>query len=72
VENYVQPDRPQKTLWRLRIARWIPKATNTYSVYVIRIAFPLQQWLQERASVSPYLTGKGKGSPVTGPGGSMG
>ena len=29
------------------IACWIPKATNTHSVY----AFTLQQWLQERASV---------------------
>jgi hypothetical protein len=26
----------------------IPKATNTHSQYVIHIAFPLQQWLQER------------------------
>jgi len=29
----------------------IPKATNTHSVYVIRIIFPLQQWLHERASL---------------------
>jgi len=47
-ENIVQPDRPQIT-WRMRIARWVPKATNTHSEYVILIAFPLQQWLQERA-----------------------
>ena len=39
------------TIWRLRMACWIPKATNTYSDCVMIIAFPLQQWLQERASV---------------------
>ena len=37
------------TIWRMRIACWITKATNTHSQYVILIAFPLQQWLQERA-----------------------
>ena len=32
---------------RMRIARWIPKATNIHSEYVILIAFSLQQWLHE-------------------------
>ena len=32
-----------------RIACWIPEATNTHSKYIIFIAFPLQQWLYERA-----------------------
>jgi hypothetical protein len=36
---------------RMRIARCIPKATNTHSEYVIPIASPLQQWLHERSSV---------------------
>jgi hypothetical protein len=31
------------------LQNWIPKATNTHSEYVILTAFPLQQWLQERA-----------------------
>jgi hypothetical protein len=35
----------------MRIAYWIPKGTNTSSEYVILIAFPLQQWLEERASM---------------------
>jgi len=35
-------------------ACWIPKATNTLSEYVIFIAFPLQQWLHERASMLRY------------------
>jgi hypothetical protein len=42
------------TLWRMRIACWIPKATNTHSEYVILIYFPLQQWFDERATVSRY------------------
>jgi len=41
-------------IWRMRIARWIPKATNTHSYYVILIAFPLQQWLHERGSLLRY------------------
>jgi hypothetical protein len=50
-KNIVQPDRPQMTIRRMRIACWIPKATNTHSGCVILITFPLQQWLQERASL---------------------
>ena len=50
-KNTVEPDRQQMTLWRMRIACRIAKATNTHSEYVIIIAFPLQQWLHERASV---------------------
>jgi hypothetical protein len=36
---------------RMRVACWITKATDTHSAYVIRIAFPRQQWLSERASM---------------------
>jgi hypothetical protein len=39
------------TIWRMYILGWIPKATDTHSEYVTGIAFPLQQWLHERASV---------------------
>ena len=35
-------------------ACWIPKATSTFSQYVIFIAFPLQQWLHERVSLLRY------------------
>ena len=42
------------TLWRMRIACWVPKATNTHTGCVILIALPLQQWLHERASVLCY------------------
>jgi hypothetical protein len=37
------------TIWRMRIACWIPKAIDTHSEYVILIDFPLQQWLHKRA-----------------------
>jgi len=43
------------TIWRMRVVCWIPKATNTHSGCVILIAFPLQQWLQERASMLRYM-----------------
>ena len=41
--NIVEPDSPQVTIWLLRIACWITKATNTHSEYVIFIVFSLQQ-----------------------------
>ena len=44
------------TTWRMRIACWILKATNTLSEYVIFIAFPWQQWVRERASTLRYST----------------
>jgi len=54
-KNTVEPDTPQMTVWPMRIACWIPKATNTHSEYVILIALPLQQWLHERASMLRYM-----------------
>jgi len=42
------------TIWRMLIACWITKATNTHSSYVILIASPLQHYLQERASKLRY------------------
>jgi hypothetical protein len=51
-KNFVELGTPQMKIWRTRIARWIPKATKIHSQYVIPFAFPLQQRLQERASMS--------------------
>jgi hypothetical protein len=48
-----EQDRPQMTRWRMSIACWIPKATDTQSEYVILvvlIALLPQKWLHERAS----------------------
>jgi hypothetical protein len=39
VEKYCRSEQAQMTIWRMRIACWITKATNTLSEYVILIAF---------------------------------
>ena len=54
LKNILEPGKPQMTIWRMRIACWIPEATNTHSEYVIRIAFPLQPRLHARPSVLHY------------------
>jgi hypothetical protein len=53
-QNTVDRGRPRRTIWRMRIACCITKATDTHSEYAILIAFPLQQWLHERASMLGY------------------
>jgi len=50
-KNIVQPDMAHTVVWRMRIACYIPKATNTHSEYVVLNAFPLQRWLHDRDSV---------------------
>ena len=37
-KNIVKPDRPQTTIWRMRIACWIPKATNTQSEHELLLS----------------------------------
>ena len=37
--NIVEPGRSQITIWRMRIACWIPKSTRTYSEYVRSLIF---------------------------------
>jgi len=41
-------------IWRMRIACWIPKATDTHSEYVILMVFPPQKYLREGASMQRY------------------
>ena len=53
-KNIVQRARRQMTIWRMRIACWMIKATNTHSEYVTFIAVSLQQWLHESASLLRY------------------
>ena len=53
-KNVVKRDRLQMAIWRMRIACWIPNATDTQLEYVTIIAFPLQQWLHERAWMLCY------------------
>jgi len=53
--NFVEPDRPHMTTWRIRNACWIPNATNTHSEYVIYcFPPPLQQWLREHGPMLRY------------------
>ena len=54
-KHIVESNRPQMIIWRMRIACWVPKGTNTQSEYVILIALPLPQWLYERASMLRYM-----------------
>jgi hypothetical protein len=42
------------TIRRMRIACWVPKATNTHSECTIIIAFPSQQWFHKRAWMLRY------------------
>ena len=51
VGKYSRVDRPQMAVWRMRIACWVTKATDTHSEYVKLNAFPPQQLLRERAIV---------------------
>jgi hypothetical protein len=37
VEKYCKPDTQRMTIWRMRIACWIPKSKNTYSEYVLHV-----------------------------------
>jgi hypothetical protein len=53
-KNPLKPGKPEMTIWRTRIACWIIKATNTHSHYVTLTAFPLLQYLYERASMLQY------------------
>jgi len=50
----MESDRPQMAVRLVRIANWIPKATNKRSEYVVVIDFLLQQWLYESTSVLGY------------------
>ena len=57
-KNVVERGRPRMTIWRVRIACWIPKATHSHTHIhtgcVVLLAFPLQQLLHERALMLRY------------------
>jgi len=56
-KNTVQPDRRQMTIWRMYISCWEPKVTDIHLqyTYVKHTDFPLQKWLNERATVLRYM-----------------
>jgi hypothetical protein len=39
LNNTVEPDRPQMTIWCMRIACWVSRATKTQSEYVLLLVF---------------------------------
>jgi len=41
-KNVVEPDRSQMRVWSMRIAYWIPKASETLSVFTTLSAFPVK------------------------------
>jgi hypothetical protein len=49
--NAAQRGSPQMPIWRMRIACWITRTTNTQSGYVIFIVCLLQQCLSDGASI---------------------
>jgi len=55
-KNIVEWGRPQMRIRYVRIACWIPKATQILAHCVIFIALPLQQLLQESASIICYIS----------------
>ena len=57
MEKYCRPGHAtdEIIIRRMRIACWVPEATNTLLEYVILIPFPLQQWSHERASLLHYV-----------------
>ena len=65
-EKMIQPDRPQMTIWRKRIAYWTIKATATHSEYVMQYLtdFPRQQYLRGRASKLLFYVSIGLELPV--------
>jgi hypothetical protein len=50
-KNVVERGRTQLAIWRMRVACWVPKATDTFSEYVIIIVSRLEQWVREGAQV---------------------
>jgi hypothetical protein len=54
VENFVELDRLQMTIWSMSFTCQITQTTDTHSEYAIVIAFPQQQWLHKHASVLHY------------------
>jgi hypothetical protein len=53
-DNIVVHDRPQVTIWRMRFACSVAKATDADLELVILIAFALQKWFHERVPMLYY------------------
>ena len=54
-KNIVSPGRPPIIMWRMRSARWIPKATDRHSEYGIFVTFRRQQYVREYAALLNFM-----------------
>jgi hypothetical protein len=50
-KNMEEPDRPQMTIWRMRIACWIPKTTNAHVSICNTYSFSTES-MDARTSIS--------------------
>jgi len=57
-QNFVDPESPQVTIWRKRIACWITKATDTHSecVIIITVLFHCTVVICTRLNVTSICT----------------
>jgi hypothetical protein len=55
-ENILEQGRPQMKIWHICIIRWIPKATNTYSEYVMFVAFLHGNYVYAKAPRCSFYT----------------
>jgi hypothetical protein len=53
-KNIVERDRPQMTIWRMRITCWIPKATNRHSEYVNTYCLPSAKMVARKRLVVTF------------------
>jgi hypothetical protein len=53
-KNIAERGRPDGTIWRISIACWTLKSTDTLNNMQYLLLFPLQQWSHERTSVLGY------------------
>jgi hypothetical protein len=54
-KNIVERGRPQMTIWRTRLACWIPKATNKHNMYITFCFSPATVVAQTLLSVTFYF-----------------
>jgi hypothetical protein len=55
-KNIVETDRPQATIWRMRIACWITEATDTHSDYVLLMITIVIRTLPVCVSFNPGIS----------------
>ena len=54
-KNTVEPERPQMTIWRMRISRWVTKATHTLEICNINCFSTTTIVARKRLYVTLYL-----------------